>query len=165
MKKKIGSEENEKPLESKTNFDLAYTFTKKWEGGYVNNAADPGGETKYGISKRAYPNLDIVALTEEDAKAIYLRDYWNVMHDSDRPIAYACAVFDTAVNCGIARATLWLAESNNVEEFLKYRVNHYESIVEKNPKLQKFMKGWMRRVDALHKYIASLSENLEVKSG
>ena len=29
------------------------------EGGYVNHPRDPGGETKYGITKRTYPDLDI----------------------------------------------------------------------------------------------------------
>lgn len=29
------------------------------EGGYVNHPSDPGGATKYGISKHSYPNLDI----------------------------------------------------------------------------------------------------------
>ncbi len=29
------------------------------EGGYVNNPKDPGGETKYGISKKSYPNVGI----------------------------------------------------------------------------------------------------------
>ena len=33
------------------------------EGGYVNNSRDPGGETNFGISKRAYPNVDIKNLT------------------------------------------------------------------------------------------------------
>ena len=37
--------------------------------GIGNDSHDPGGETKYGISKRAYPDLDIANLTEEDAKA------------------------------------------------------------------------------------------------
>ena len=31
------------------------------EGGYVNDKDDPGGETNMGISKRAYPDLDIKA--------------------------------------------------------------------------------------------------------
>ena len=46
------------------------------EGGYVYDKDDPGGETKYGISKRAYPDFDIKNLTKDDAKAIYLRDFW-----------------------------------------------------------------------------------------
>jgi lysozyme family protein len=33
------------------------------EGGLVDTPADPGGETKFGISKREYPDLDIAALT------------------------------------------------------------------------------------------------------
>jgi lysozyme family protein len=46
------------------------------EGGYVNNPADPGGETKYGISKRAYPNIDIAKLTLDQALNIYYNAYW-----------------------------------------------------------------------------------------
>ena len=49
------------------------------EGGYVFNKNDPGGETKYGISKRSYPHLDIKNLTLDEANDIYKRDFWNVM--------------------------------------------------------------------------------------
>lgn len=49
------------------------------EGGYVWNKNDPGGETKYGISKRSYPHLDIKNLTLDEANDIYKRDFWNVM--------------------------------------------------------------------------------------
>ena len=34
-------------------FERAIDKTLAWEGGYVNDPKDPGGETKYGISKRA----------------------------------------------------------------------------------------------------------------
>ena len=40
------------------------------EGEYSNDPNDPGGETKWGISKRAYPNLDIKNLTRDGAKTI-----------------------------------------------------------------------------------------------
>lgn len=46
------------------------------EGGYVNDPKDPGGETKYGVSKKAYPNLDIARLTVDEAIEIYKNDYW-----------------------------------------------------------------------------------------
>ena len=59
-----------------SNFDRAFRFLIGEEGGYVNDPADPGGETKFGISKRAYPQLDIKSLTLDQAKAIYRRDYW-----------------------------------------------------------------------------------------
>ena len=38
------------------------------EGGYVHDPKDKGGETNYGISKRAFPNEDIKALTRDLAK-------------------------------------------------------------------------------------------------
>lgn len=47
------------------------------EGGYDNDPNDAGGETKYGISKRSYPNEDIKNLTPERAIEIYTRDFWN----------------------------------------------------------------------------------------
>lgn len=49
----------------------------KIEGGYINDSDDYGGETKYGISKRSYPDIDIKNLTEEQAFEIYKRDFWD----------------------------------------------------------------------------------------
>lgn len=77
----------------------------KHEGGYVNHPTDPGGETKYGISKRAYPDVDIAALTEEDAEEIYYRDYWSRIKGDDLPAGVSCVVMDYAVNSGISRAS------------------------------------------------------------
>lgn len=50
------------------------------EGGYVNDPDDPGGETKYGISKARYPNYDIKNLTISEAEIIYRRDFWDYYH-------------------------------------------------------------------------------------
>ncbi len=47
----------------------------KREGGYSNDKNDPGGETKYGISKRSYPQLDIKNLTIQQAKEVYIKDF------------------------------------------------------------------------------------------
>jgi lysozyme family protein len=44
---------NEKVWQSAVDFVLAH------EGGYANHTLDRGGETKFGISKHSYPNLDI----------------------------------------------------------------------------------------------------------
>lgn len=71
------------------------------EGGYVNDPDDPGGETKYGISSAAYPNVDIKNLTKEKAREIYRRDWWEPLrlddvHDTDM----AAEILDTAVNMG-----------------------------------------------------------------
>lgn len=83
------------------NFDDAFDALIGNEGGYVNNPADPGGETKYGISKRSYPGEDIKSLTLDRAKAIYLRDYWGPAGCDALPDQLRFQVFDMAVNSGV----------------------------------------------------------------
>lgn len=78
------------------------------EGGYVNHPNDPGGETKWGISKRAYPNVDIKGLTREGAIALYRRDYWEGPRINELPSAIAFQVLDAAINHGRSRAIGWL---------------------------------------------------------
>ena len=70
------------------------------EGGYVDNPADPGGETKFGITKREYPKVDIAALTRGEAIAIYYRDWWQRYRYSELPGPIAAKTFDLAVNIG-----------------------------------------------------------------
>ena len=84
------------------NFDIAFDRLIGAEGGYVNDPKDPGGETKFGISKRSYPNVDIANLTVGDARNIYLRDFWNPLGVAHPAIKFQ--VFDFAVNSGIQTA-------------------------------------------------------------
>lgn len=90
------------------NFDAAFDIVLRHEGGYVWNEADPGGETKYGISKRAYPAEDIAGLTIARAREIYRLDYWDKIQGDQLPGAVAVHVFDAAVNSGVRQATKWL---------------------------------------------------------
>jgi lysozyme family protein len=89
-------------------FDHAVELIFKHEGGYVNHPDDPGGETNYGISKRAYPDLDIAHLSKHDAAVIYKEDYWDKIRGDDLPYPLALATFDAAVNSGVRRASKWL---------------------------------------------------------
>lgn len=89
-------------------FDEAFKVLIGHEGGYVNDPKDPGGETKFGVSKRAYPKEDIAGLTLERAKALYLRDFWDVIHADELPKHVRFAVFDAAVNSGVRQAIKWL---------------------------------------------------------
>jgi lysozyme family protein len=98
------------------NYDEAFTALIGHEGGYVNDQRDPGGETKYGISKRAYPDVDIASLTIEQAKAIYKRDYWDRARCDELPPAVAFQVFDTAVNSGIGQAIRFLQRAVGVAD-------------------------------------------------
>lgn len=75
------------------------------EGGYVNDPADPGGETKFGICKRSYPYLDIRNLTREQAIEIYRRDWWERYgYERIKELDVATKVFDLAVNMGASSA-------------------------------------------------------------
>jgi lysozyme family protein len=61
---------------SDVNAAIEFVMGPNEEGGYTPGLpGDPGGETNFGISKRAYPLLDIKNLTREQAKAIYKRDW------------------------------------------------------------------------------------------
>lgn len=85
-------------------FDQAFNVVIGIEKGYVNDPHDPGGETKYGISKRQYPHLDIKNLTLEQAKAIYRTDYWARVRGDELAFPVALALFDYAVNSGVEAA-------------------------------------------------------------
>jgi len=74
------------------------------EGGYVDNPADPGGATAYGISQRAYPNLDIRSVTPAQAAQIYNDDYWAPLEGDLLPDAVSFVLLDFAVNSGVRTA-------------------------------------------------------------
>jgi lysozyme family protein len=86
------------------NFERAFAVLINHEGGYVNHRSDPGGETKFGISKRAYPGEDIAGMTIERAREIYARDYWGPAGCDAMPDAAKLQVFDAAVNSGVGAA-------------------------------------------------------------
>lgn len=86
------------------------------EGGYVNDPHDPGGETHWGISKRAYPTEDIKALTRERAMALYKTDFWDAVHGDDLPYSLAFQVFDFAVNSGVQTALRYLQAAIGVAD-------------------------------------------------
>jgi lysozyme family protein len=132
------------------------------EGGYVNDPRDPGGETRFGISKRAYPDVDILRLTEDEAKAIYRRDYWDKLRPDELPQELAICVFDCAVNmgrdkairllqraCGVAQDGVMggntIAAANRlvdpVVRFSAERIIAYTGI----RGFDTFGKGWLRR--------------------
>jgi lysozyme family protein len=129
------------------NFDRAVAFVIHEEGGYVNDPADPGGETKFGISKRAYPSIDIKNLTVEQAKTIYRRDYWNPLQLDARKYGPALCLFDCAVNQGLGRARQLLARVATSSQpfivaFQSERALHYAGL----PTFARFGRGWMRRL-------------------
>lgn len=101
---------------SAPDFDISFNRLIGNEGGYANNPDDPGGETNWGISKRSYPTVDIANLTRDEAKAIYLRDFWQrgQMDQFDGAISFQ--LFDIAVNSGIETAIRMLQRAAGVAD-------------------------------------------------
>jgi len=151
------------------NFNIAFEKTLKFEGGYVNNKYDSGKETKYGISKKYYPDLDIKNLTLNQIKEIYKRDYWDKINgDNILNQEVANNIFDASVNVGIRRAVK-LAQSqlgvktdgilgkitlNYLNRFdplyfvdlYKYsRIRFYTLLCRLYPKNKRFFYGWVNR--------------------
>jgi lysozyme family protein len=83
-----------------------------WTGGAVGVGEFKG--TKFGISAAAYPTLDIINLTLDQARAIYLRDYWNAIKADQMPWPWALLVFDSAVNQGVGTATRMMQDALGV---------------------------------------------------
>lgn len=98
-------------------FEICFKEVLGFEGGYVNDKSDRGGETKYGISKKSYPDIDIESLTIEQAKHLYYRDFFNTKNlkisliDDER---IAVELFDTAVNMGVGISARFLQEALNL---------------------------------------------------
>lgn len=145
-------------------FDLAVNLILDHEGVYVNDPKDPGGETNFGISKRAYPNEDIRNLTRQRAKDIYRRDYWNKVRGDYLPFPVAVILFDMAVNMGVKRSIQMLQRAASVkadgvlgpmtqhaisnlssaylcESLTTQRLQYYAAL----PTFTRFGNGWMRR--------------------
>ena len=81
-------------------FERAVEVVLDLEGGYVDDPNDRGGRTKYGISQKAYPDMDLANLTRAQAMSLYRRDYWDACKCSLLPWPWSLYVFDCAVNQG-----------------------------------------------------------------
>ena len=149
------------------NFDEAFAKLIGFEGGYTAGIGDPGGETRYGISKRSYPAEDIRNLTLDRAKQIYFRDYWAAAGCELVPDGAKFDLFDMAVNSGVKQAIKTLQKAldevddgvigpNTLQSLqtipaprLVARFNGYRlDLMTSLPTWAQFGKGWARRIAA-----------------
>ena len=160
-------------------FEQCFDIVLGKEGGFQKNPKDRGNYvkgrlvgTKYGISARSYPEVDIPNLTVEGAKEIYFRDFWQKMklHLLDNK-ELILQVFDMAINAGVAIAVKLLqqivktkidgilgkktAEAANkekkiVEMYKEKRIEYYKRICELDPSQKVFLRGWIARAETLN---------------
>lgn len=82
------------------------------EGGYSNDAHDPGGPTKWGITHidlaawlgRKVTTQDVKNISQDLAAKIYKAKYWTTVHGDDLPSGVDYMVFDYGVNSGNSRS-------------------------------------------------------------
>lgn len=146
----------------------------KYEGGFSNDPADPGGATNKGITQRVYdayrterrvPIQSVARITDPEVELIYFQRYWKAGHCDKLPWPVSFAHFDACVNTGIAQATKLLQRAAGVTDdgvwgpateataptvqlarlFLE-RIRFYDRLIAQKPTLSKFFVGWIRRV-------------------
>lgn len=94
-------------------FHQAFDRLMVLEGGYSDHPQDRGGETRFGISARAYPDLNIANLTREEAREIYLRDYWRVLRGDEVWWPLSEILFVFGVHAGVKAAARLLQDAVN----------------------------------------------------
>lgn len=131
-------------------FEIGVKLTLNLEGNenYTNDPDDPGGETKYGISKRYNPKVDIKNLTLEQAKKIYLEKYWIPSGCDEVAFPLDIALFDSQVNPqndprlpGGGNHEILLQKPENWQEYMILRMIRYM-----NNSKPKYVKGHIFRV-------------------
>lgn len=151
-------------------YSAAVTWVIQAEGG-SRLVDDTGGLTRYGISTRAHPDVDVRTLTREGAERIYHEKYWLPLHADSLPAALALVLFDSAVNLGVSQAVklaqkLVLVEVDGavgpktvsaikvyqprqelIARYLEARLRWYDSLVSRDSeKYGRYLYGWRMRV-------------------
>lgn len=100
--------------EVETNFDRSMAFVFSVEGGYSDDANDPGGITNHGITIaewQLYVGQQMLvddgvmrALTEDDVRPLYHSHYWLASRCQDLPAGVDLMVMDASVNTGCGRS-------------------------------------------------------------
>ena len=141
------------------------------EGGakITNDPNDPGGLTKYGISQRSHPNLDIANLTYEQAKDIYIQEYFMKPNLQLLPTMLQEPVMDCCVHSGpqtaikllqkilavaqdgiIGPNTLKVLSGQNLQtvytSYQRERILFLARQVVNDPTKLKYLLGWLSRV-------------------
>lgn len=159
-------------------FDKALGVVLRHEGGWVNHAADPGGETNLGVTKRVWQEwsgkreVNMKALTPAKVSPLYKAMYWDKLKCDQLPPALALCVFDFGVNAGVSRAAKLLqgmvgvvrdgaigpGTMNALNGFLKAHGHAYAVKAYQNSRrdyyralhhFDTFGRGWLRRVDSV----------------
>jgi len=159
-----------------SNFQEAVKKTLIHEGGFVDNPHDAGGRTKYGITQKDLPDVDIAQITPEQATVYYSEHYWKPLYAQIQSQSVAEKIFDMGVLFGVGKAVKILqavlqpafpevtpdgqfgpttlnavnqAEENSLLQGYKTALVAYTlRIVLAHPEDRDFVAGWGRRINS-----------------
>ena len=161
-------------------FDDCFDIVVGNEGGYVNDKADHGGATKFGITESVAKASGYAGEMRNfpisQAKLIYASGYWKPCHCDLIGAPLDLVVFDTAINCGAHAAVKMLQQALGVEAdgawgeetlhavktshlagaalmMLNIREQFYRKLADRDATQERFLRGWLNRVEALRDYV------------
>ncbi len=142
-------------------------------GAFHKTSGDKGGETKWGISKQAHPEVDIENLTYRDALHIYESQYWDNYYNFIGNEKVAFKLYDMGVLMGKRRAVKKLQRAirkqgtmlridgmfgpitltgcnlspyDNLYETYIDLLQSYFKLISIYGKNRKFLRGWLKRL-------------------
>jgi lysozyme family protein len=166
----------------KDNFESSLAHTLQFEGGWVNNPKDPGGETNLGVTKAVWeawlghPVTTMKGLTPSDVAPMYRKKYWDAVHADDMPKGIDYLLFDFAVNAGpgrsiktlqqalgitadgaIGQGTMGAINAANPKDIIDKYSAEKESFYRSLSTFPTFGVGWLRRVAEVKQIAQSMT--------
>lgn len=132
-------------------FNKAFDLLMELEGYESNDALDKGGFTRYGIAQKYHPNVNVPKLTREQAKEIYLKDYWIKAGCDELEYPTDMVLFIQAVNLGVSRACKFMQESKGLLDFFMLNLQHYAT--REKAQRDRFLTGWSNRLISIWREI------------
>ena len=109
-----------------SNWEKSFNLVIEHEGGFTDDTRDPGnilpdgrpGSTMLGCTQanwesyigRKVTHDEMRRLTKDDVKPLYKKRYWDAVHGDRLHKGLDYAVFDTAINSGVSRASKFIQE-------------------------------------------------------
>jgi len=154
-----------------------YVWDKDDAGGETNLGVTIGAWGAY-LGRAIQPG-EMKALTKDAVKPFYKQMYWDKVRCDELPTGVDYAVFDFAVNAGTGRAAKFLQRAVGavddgaigsgtmalvakttpgklLQNFAEQKEAFYNTLAEKNPTQQKFLKGWLSRVASVQTAATSM---------
>lgn len=170
-------------------FEKCIAVTARWEGGWSDHKADPGGKTNWGITQatlsqylgRPATATEIRALTKAEAEVIYRKLYWDRVSGGSLPPGIDLCVFDFGVNSGQSRAVKslqaalgvkadgWIGEktlsaiaARDPQKLIAELCERRMAFLKKLPTWKTFGEGWTNRVEDVERQAYGMATGLVV---